>query len=644
MNLNCERHPGLSTVGRCLECGRDICPDCIAETGDVLRCPECFSREVERIREMMGAGAKKAPRTKREKAPRPIREKGLKRKGKKAKEEAPVIPPVAPVAPEPPEFVEVPTMVVAKPEEEREELPAGPVPEPPETWGAVEAIPVEEETPAEKAIPAIEAREVVSRPPAEEVVFSAAPTADFTEFIPEEVSEESLIEGAAPPIITSPVEDRELETVPPAVEPAPPVALPVEDIGVKEKKKKPPRTKREKPPKEPKEKRGKTFWRKEKKAAPEYTALLEAGVVEEALEPRFRRAAKKPGFDEVPRVVTPQISEPPAEEAPPVFEKPSVGEKSPAEKKKLFGRRRKEKLAEPPVAEIEAVRATDLEGLAPPEVGIPEGLLWGEEEEDEVGIGVDEFGIPLKKKDRSRKTTAPRAKGGLFRKRVEQKPPQPPPDFNEEAFLPISPPAEEPPPVVEEDIPPVYEAEVPLVVEPPEIREEVEPPVYLEGEKETGFAEKEKVLEEPPLYEEAPALKEEEQEPAQAAEFYFEKKSAEEPPPFEPGGEGLEAETDVRVDKTTERLSPRDETDYGWSFDEKPPSRGEVVLPSAGVDLIEEPPKYLDEQGESARGVEASEGEKKRTELDDDLDSFFFEEEKGEKDRGDRREKSDFWD
>ncbi len=639
VKLNCERHPVQSTVGRCLECGRDICPDCISETGDVLRCPECFSREVERIREMMGAGVKKAPRTKPEKAPKPSKGKVFRLKGKKAEvEEPPPMSPQTQPSDEPPEFVEAPKMVVAKPEEEMEELTAGPVAEPPEPWETIEAIAVEEETKGKKAVPAIEAREVVPSPPVEEVVFSAAPTADFTELISEEVPEEELIETPAPPI-APPVEEAVSETVPPPVEPALPESHAVEAAAEKKKEEeKPTRAKREKPPKE---RKIKIFARKDKKAEPELVVPPAAQVPAEKASVRGAETmVKKPGFEEVPRVITPGISPPEEEGTPQFFKEPPAEVEKPREKKKLFGRKRKEKPAKTSVAEIETVALADLETGPPAGVEIPEELP-PKMVEGGAEVDVNEFGIPLKKKIKQRKKPVSLKKRGLFRKKVERQLPPSPPEVYDEP--PVSPIPEAPPPVLEEEVPPVYEGEIQPPVEPPEISEDIAPPEYLEDK--TGFTKKEEFLGEPPVYEEVPEPVEQvPQEPVEVTDFYFEEKSAAERISFEPRGEGSGAEAGTKVGEIEERALQPEKTDYGWSFDERPLSREEGVSPSAGVELIEELPERLDEREGSAGSIEDSERENKSPELEEDLDSFFFEEEKGKEDHGGREDRSSFWD
>ena len=602
VNLNCERHPDRRIVGRCLECGKGVCPECVAETGEVLRCPECFKKEVERIRAMMGAGAKKAPRAKREKAPKPAKEKAPRRWGRKGKEEeeAPEAPPVVPPAAyQPPEYVEAPAMVVARPEEEIEELPVEPEPEPAEPSESVQAFEVEEQPSAEEAIRAIEAREVVPRLPADEVVFSAAPTADLSELVSEEAGAEGLAEAPVPTPITPAA--KEMEKVEShAVEEAAPAA-PALEVAEKERKR-PRKVKGEKPPKEPKEKKG--FFKRKKEAPGEYGAVpeIEAKVKEIPSPDRIEQPlpVEKPGFEEVPRVIAPQAAVHAEVEAPPVFEEPTVQEQAPTEKKRGFWRKKKEQVDEPGIAEEQFVFVPEEETAV---VQVPEApAMPPAGKEVETPVEVTEFGIPLKKKrGKALKESAPKEKKGFFRKKSKEEPVLEATPAFEEVPPSIAPPSEEPP--VAEDVVSVYEAEA------------------------------------PPVWEE-----EKTDETGEPTSFYFE----EEPPyrtlPADSGAESYEAGKSPTDGEITPRTIPPDETDFGWSFDEKPPSPGEVVPPSAGLGIREEPPEYGETPVESIESFKDAEGKTKGPDVDDELDSFFFEEEQGKEERGGREDKGSFWD
>ncbi len=664
VNLNCERHPDRRIVGRCLECGKGVCPECVAETGEVLRCPECFKKEVERIRAMMGAGAKKAPRAKREKAPKPAKEKAPRRWGRKGKEEeeAPEAPPVVPPAAyQPPEYVEAPAMVVARPEEEIEELPVEPEPEPAEPSESVQAFEVEEQPSAEEAIRAIEAREVVPRLPADEVVFSAAPTADLSELVSEEAGAEGLAEAPVPTPITPAA--KEMEKVEShAVEEAAPAA-PALEVAEKERKR-PRKVKGEKPPKEPKEKKG--FFKRKKEAPGEYGAVpeIEAKVKEIPSPDRIEQPlpVEKPGFEEVPRVIAPQAAVHAEVEAPPVFEEPTVQEQAPTEKKRGFWRKKKEQVDEPGIAEEQFVFVPEEETAV---VQVPEApAMPPAGKEVETPVEVTEFGIPLKKKrGKALKESAPKEKKGFFRKKSKEEPVLEATPAFEEVPPSIAPPSEEPPvaedvvsvyeaeapPVWEAEAPPVWEGEEPPVAEPPEAHKEIEPPAFEEVPPSIAPP-----SEEPPVAEdvvsvyeaEAPPVWEEEKtdETGEPTSFYFE----EEPPyrtlPADSGAESYEAGKSPTDGEITPRTIPPDETDFGWSFDEKPPSPGEVVPPSAGLGIREEPPEYGETPVESIESFKDAEGKTKGPDVDDELDSFFFEEEQGKEERGGREDKGSFWD
>jgi len=65
--MDCERHPGQEAVGKCLECGKGICPQCVTETNQVLVCPECFQKRTDEIAAGMGTVGGKAPKARKEK-------------------------------------------------------------------------------------------------------------------------------------------------------------------------------------------------------------------------------------------------------------------------------------------------------------------------------------------------------------------------------------------------------------------------------------------------------------------------------------------------------------------------------------------------------------------------------------------------
>ena len=180
--LECERHKGERVIGKCLECGKGICPQCVNETGDVLRCPECHERELHELQaRLAGAGAKARP----ERAPR-------ERKVKKKKAEEPPPPPA-------PQEVSAPSERVA-PEVRAPAPEVPPVTEPVQVFEP-ELPSVETEVPSAKV-------EIPSGP------VIAAPTADFEELMAEGLEEKRkekapLAEGA--PLPSPPAAEKQLE-------------------------------------------------------------------------------------------------------------------------------------------------------------------------------------------------------------------------------------------------------------------------------------------------------------------------------------------------------------------------------------------------------------------------------------------------
>lgn len=134
--MDCERHPGQEAIGQCLECGKGICPQCVIEADQVLICPECFQKEIDRIATAIGMAPGKALKTRKVKPPKA----GRPKKGEVPV--APEAPPPAfiqqqPVAPlldavpaelEPPPPVEAPPMYAPPPETAAAPpgVPAGP--------------------------------------------------------------------------------------------------------------------------------------------------------------------------------------------------------------------------------------------------------------------------------------------------------------------------------------------------------------------------------------------------------------------------------------------------------------------------------------------------------------------------------------
>ena len=108
--MDCERHPGQTTIGRCLECGKGICPQCVIETDQVLVCPGCFEKEIDRLAAAMGTARGQAPRARKEKAPKA-------RKPKKG--DLPAAPEVAPPPPVMPQQTVTPLLDAVPSEELR---------------------------------------------------------------------------------------------------------------------------------------------------------------------------------------------------------------------------------------------------------------------------------------------------------------------------------------------------------------------------------------------------------------------------------------------------------------------------------------------------------------------------------------------
>ena len=103
--MDCERHPEQKAIGRCLECGKGICSQCVSETDQVLVCPGCFQKEIDRLAAALGAAHGKAPGQKKEKPPGGKKPK----KGELPAAPVPAPPPVVPAA------VEAPPVVPAVP-------------------------------------------------------------------------------------------------------------------------------------------------------------------------------------------------------------------------------------------------------------------------------------------------------------------------------------------------------------------------------------------------------------------------------------------------------------------------------------------------------------------------------------------------
>ena len=111
--MDCEKHPGQKTVSKCLECGEGICTVCVSETGDVLRCPECYQKDVARLAAMIGGGEAKSSKAPRE--PKVKERKERKKRKAEAEEQAtveeflpsegvvPVAPPALEAPPAPPQ-------------------------------------------------------------------------------------------------------------------------------------------------------------------------------------------------------------------------------------------------------------------------------------------------------------------------------------------------------------------------------------------------------------------------------------------------------------------------------------------------------------------------------------------------------------
>jgi len=129
--MDCERHPGQEAIGQCLECGKGICPQCVTETDQVLICPECFQKEIDRIATAIGMAPGKAPKTRKVKPPKA---------GKPKKGEVPVAPEA------PPAFIQQPVtpLLDVIPAEVQPPPPAEAPPmyaPPPETAAAPPGVP-----------------------------------------------------------------------------------------------------------------------------------------------------------------------------------------------------------------------------------------------------------------------------------------------------------------------------------------------------------------------------------------------------------------------------------------------------------------------------------------------------------------------
>lgn len=220
--MDCERHPGQEAIGRCLECGKGICSQCVTETSQVLVCPECFQKEVDRIASAMGTAPGEAPKTRKERPPKA---------GKPKKGELPVAvePPPAfvqshPVTP----LLDAMPSEVQQPPAEAPPVYAPPVETaaaPPEvpTWPPAEQVPVEPKGKARKEKPPRVKKE---KPPKEKRKKGEAPVAP---------------DVALPPLV-------------PGMEVSPLEGAPPGESGVSEKpkgkakKQKPPKARKEKPP------------------------------------------------------------------------------------------------------------------------------------------------------------------------------------------------------------------------------------------------------------------------------------------------------------------------------------------------------------------------------------------------------------
>ena len=286
--MDCERHPGQTPIGGCLECGKGICSQCVIETDQVLVCPECFQKEIDRLAAAMGTARGKAPRARKEKAPKARKPK---------KEELPAAPEVAPPPPVIPQQAVTPLLDAVPSEELRplpvEALPAyGPPPE-----GAFEASPVApvEEMPVK---PKGKARK--ERPP--KVKKEKPPKVKKER--PPKARKSKKGEMPAPPEVPPPTVLAAVEEAPPVVAPPPPFVPPTTGVPLEEEA--PPAyepTSPEAPPVEA-----------------EAVPLPEAPpTFEGAAEPQY---APPPFYEEAPPVPQPEYEQPPAYE-PPAYVPPS---------------------------------------------------------------------------------------------------------------------------------------------------------------------------------------------------------------------------------------------------------------------------------------------------------------------------------
>jgi len=283
--LDCERHPGQKTIGRCLECGKGICPQCVTDTDQVLVCPECFQKEIDQIAFAMEAARGKAPKA---------------RKPKKG--ELPVAPEVAP----PP---------AVKPQQAASLLDVIP---------AAEQLPPPAEAPSAFVPPP-------GPPPVEEVTAKPRgkagkekPPRAKKEKPPREKKRKKGEAPVAPEVALPPLV--------PGMEASPATGAPLSEFGVPAKpkgragKKKPPKARKEKPPKARKTKKGEmpvptgvlppTFMPtptgvpSEEEAPPVYEEATPAPEV-----PAYEPMPPQPEYEQPP-TYKPPAHEPPSEEPP----------------------------------------------------------------------------------------------------------------------------------------------------------------------------------------------------------------------------------------------------------------------------------------------------------------------------------------
>ncbi|PKQ27645.1 MAG: hypothetical protein CVT63_06925 [Candidatus Anoxymicrobium japonicum] len=323
--MDCERHPGQETIGKCIECGKGICPMCIEESDDAAGCPTCHEARVARIAASMGASVEKVPRRARKpaKEPRMPAEKDSKKKRSG------------------PELldsrIEAPTPGIAPPpsatQTEVAQAPPTIAPGPP----APQGLEVREAAAAPQHLQGIEI------PPGP---IAPGPTADFDELMAEEhrLAPEAVDVAQAPgPTIPPPA------YAPPQA-PAPPVSadttegalIAYDEFGrpvyAVEQGKKAKKAKKEKLPKAPREKPVKAAREKPPKAKKEKTPRKprlgkgEFPVVPGAPVPPGLTMPGAPPADTVPRQAPP-IEQPPAyavPQIPPiVYEQPQPDYEAP---------------------------------------------------------------------------------------------------------------------------------------------------------------------------------------------------------------------------------------------------------------------------------------------------------------------------